>query len=185
MVWISWKTKVKFVSEIPLSVALFCMTQPADSASLSWASAFLRTGASPDAQRAKRRWAWEYTSYEINVRGAATCRWATMLPHPVAGLSRARCLQCLRRELLLASKILQLPSLSRTACLSQQPMFHGRGGGEGIQLRAMAMGAVTVCPALGKAVQGTIRHRDLACLLFGCVDRPSICSLWRWRGRVP
>lgn len=44
MVWKSWKTKVKFLYEIPLSVALFGMTQPVDSASLSWIIAFLRTG---------------------------------------------------------------------------------------------------------------------------------------------
>lgn len=40
----SQKTKVQFVSETPLSVALFCRTQPVCSASPSWIIAFFRTG---------------------------------------------------------------------------------------------------------------------------------------------
>lgn len=40
----SQKTKVQFVSETPLSVALFCRTQPVGSASPSWIIAFFRTG---------------------------------------------------------------------------------------------------------------------------------------------
>lgn len=40
----SQKTKVQFVFEIPLSVALSCRTQPVVSASPSWIIAFFRTG---------------------------------------------------------------------------------------------------------------------------------------------
>lgn len=108
MVWGSQKTKVKFVSEIPLSVALFVWHSPLPLP--------LRLGPVPSEGReptpvqreAKRWWAWELRPYEAYVNETSTSQWATTLYHPVAGLHSTRCLQRLRRELFLGTKSLLL-----------------------------------------------------------------------------
>lgn len=57
----------------------------------------------------------------------------------------------------------------------------GRGG---IPLTKMSYGCWEGS-AWGGLHRGIASKRDLACLIFASVDCPSICSLWRWRGRVP
>lgn len=78
----SRKTKVKFVSEILLSVALFCMTQPG-SASLSWIIAFLETRGQlwyKERQKCGEPESWGLMKY--NVSGTSASQRATTLSHP-------------------------------------------------------------------------------------------------------
>lgn len=100
MVWICRKTKVKFVSEIPLSVALFvwCSQLPLPLGLGPVPSSGLGPTLMP--REAQRWWACELRSHEANVNGTSTSQWATTLSGPGARLLRAHCLRCLRRELL-------------------------------------------------------------------------------------
>lgn len=181
MVWKSWKTKVKFLYEIPLSVALFCMTQPVDSTSLSWIIAFLRTGgqlwghrgikmASLGAEGSRSpcecHFTWSVGSFPILPKSSSA--WGESSPTPVTSI-------------LVFWDLCSLEWL----CLSQQPTFHGWGWVGRIQLNENAVDALKGTPALGKVRQGTSSTKELASLIFDSLACLSICSLWRWRGGVP
>lgn len=163
MVWTSWKTKVKFVSETPLSVALLCRTQPVSPASPSWIIAFLRTGG--------QLWCKERHP------GGEPVSW-DLMKEDVSGTSASR-----RNHDSLAQgqeSPLLTPALCRPCCdpgslgwlcLSQKPThFHGWQGA-GIQMKEVAVGALMAPPALGKVGQGTTWHKG------PCLPHLGLCGL--------
>lgn len=157
MVWKSRKTKVKFVSEIPLPVALFYMTQPADSASLSWTIAFLRTGANSDAKRGLE---------VVSLRGEVSCskcEWDFSLSvgnHAFPSCGKAAEVK-LPEERASHSLHPRLPKPSCNhrspgwLCLSQQLTFHGWGRGRREPVEWNGCGCREGTPSPG---EGRARH---------------------------
>lgn len=162
MVWKSCKTKVKFVSDIPLSIVLFYMTQPADSLPLCLGPLpSIRLGPTLMQSEAERWWAWELRSHEVNVSGTSASQGATTIPYPGAQLLRARCLSCLRREppvaSTLASKTLLLLLLSRMALPFSAAHIPWMGGGrERDPVERNGCGCYDGNPTPGKVGQGTV-----------------------------
>lgn len=142
----------------PTVHSLFCITQPADSVSLSWTSAFLRPGANSDAKRGQK-----VVSLRVEVlwrkwSGMSTSPWATTLSQPGAGQPRARCSPCLGRELL-ASKTLLLPSLSWVALPFPAAHVLWMGCGRRDSVGRNDRGCCEGVPCPGEAGAGTIQHK--------------------------
>lgn len=128
------KTKVQFVFEIPLSVALSCRTQPVVSASPSWIIAFFRTGGQ---LRHKEKWQGGEPEGWGLMKVMRVGLWSLSgqpgFPSLWPGCSEGTLL----REEEWAHPRLH-PLLPRPfcyhrspewLCLSQQPTFHGRARG--------------------------------------------------------
>lgn len=167
------------------------MTQPVDSASLSWIIAFLRTwGPALMQQRHK--------GGEPESWGLVKSMWAGLQllsgqpRFPSWGEAAERAvLTCLSRDApssppSSASKTSLLPSLSRLALLLSAAHLPWMGSGEEGSNWKKRLWVLWRHPQpWGRWGKGPSSTRELACLISGCVDYPSIYSLWRWRGRVP
>lgn len=134
------------------------MTQPADSASLSWTIAFLRTGANSDAKRGL-----EVVSLRVEV-SCSKCEWDFSLSvgnHAFPSCVKAAKVKLPEGRASQASILgFQNPPVTTAlqdgfAFLSSSHSMDGAGGG-GSQLNETAVGAVKAPPALGKVGQGTI-----------------------------
>ena len=167
------------------------MTQPVDSASLSRIIAFLRTGGQFWCNRGIKavslrvEVSWSPCERGFNFSaGSHACHpagrlpreqgwpaWAETPPHRLhPRLLRPSCYHCSLDWL----------------CFSRQPTFHGWGGGEEGANGKKRLWVLRRHPQpWGRWGKGPPSTGELACLVFGCVDCPPICSLWRRRGRVP
>ena len=153
MVWKSWKTKVKFLYEIPLSVALFCMTAGWLSLSVLDHCLLKDWGPTLRPQRHKNGKPEGWRLMKVCVSVISTCQWAVFPSCPRAVLT------CLRGELphpYHLHRCLLRPLLSGMALSLSAAHLHGWGRVGRIQLKENAVDAMKGPPALGKVSQGTL-----------------------------